>query len=139
LSTGQLTANGYITPTPTDAPNNLVISYDSEDLYVTYAGGPSGLSRYSRNTTNGDLTFVSTTTGGTNATVQALLPTTDNIFYTGTGSFYRNVDTGNLTFTSANTALSFTQGGDEGFITQNNTFIYTLNGSANVIAQYKVV
>lgn len=139
LSTGALTANGFITPSANFPPNNLTISFDSKDLYVSYISGTTGLSRYSRNTTNGDLTFVSTTSGGTNSTNQALLPTTDNILYTGTGSFFRNVDTGNLTFTSSNSALTFSQAGDEGFITANDTFIYTLNGSANRIEQYKVI
>lgn len=138
-TTGLLTADGYIIPTPAFGPNNLTISYDNEDVYVSYIGGTTGLSRYSRNTTTGNLTFVSTVSGGINATNQAIIPTTDNIIYTGTGSFFRNVDTGNLTFTSSNTALTFSQAGDEGIITKNNIFIYTLNGSANRIERYKVV
>lgn len=86
---------------------SAIMSNDNKNIYVGLGGATGNIINYSRNTSTGNLTLVSTTNIGSlsDPTALSILPT-DNILFTQSGYFGRDLATGNITFYTGSTTYN---------------------------------
>lgn len=142
-TTGALTAvTNYNTSSNVYPPISLASSFDSKNLYIAYGGSGAQVTEYDRDTSTGNLTLgstvVATDPNPIPSSWRTLIPTQDSILFTGSGSYFRNLSTGNLTYSNGSTQISFVGTDSTGIISPDNKSIYTTNTSANTIIPYTV-
>jgi hypothetical protein len=117
-------------------PSNIVVSYDDKQLYMSF-NNTSNIAKFDRNISTGNITLNGVYAGGANPSQIAVIPTTDNILYTGGGVFYRNITTGNLAYQSGSTSLNTSC--PDAVVSPDTKNVYTINASANTVVTYNVV
>lgn len=105
-TTGALSNYGAVgtgTPSP-----SCVMSYDQKNIYIGGIGG--NVETYSRNISTGNLTFVNSINIGSSSATDAMsIISSDNLLFTTSGQFNRNVTTGLLTFITGSSSYALAQ------------------------------